>query len=88
MCRCCIHPANKCYNATIVAILTFMSRINFMLYGVKVPCTEFRCFNCNVIACCKSIQYMYNVLPTKSDSDVMLCLQSYQGLIIDRSLVY
>ena len=23
------------------------------------------------------------VLPTKSDSDVMFCLQSYQGLIID-----
>ena len=27
-------------------------------------------------------------LPVKSDSDVMFCLQSYQGLIIDRSLVY
>ena len=29
-----------------------------------------------------------NVLPAKSDSDVMFCLQSYQGLIINRSLVY
>ena len=28
------------------------------------------------------------VLPAKSDSDVMLCLQSYQGLIIVRSFVY
>ena len=28
------------------------------------------------------------VLPAKSDSDVMFCLKSYQGLIIDRSLVY
>ena len=28
------------------------------------------------------------VLPAKSDSDVMFCLQSYQGFIIDRSLVY
>ena len=28
------------------------------------------------------------VLPAKSDSDVMFCLQSYQGLIIDISLVY
>ena len=28
------------------------------------------------------------VLPAKSDSDVMFCLQSYQGLMIDRSLVY
>ena len=28
------------------------------------------------------------VLPAKSDSDFMLCLQSYQGLIIDRLLEY
>ena len=28
------------------------------------------------------------VLPAKSDSGVMFCLQSYQELIIDRSLVY
>ena len=28
------------------------------------------------------------VLLAKSDSDVMFRLQSYQGLIIDRSLVY
>ena len=29
-----------------------------------------------------------SVLQVKSDSDVMFCLQSYQRLIIDRSLVY
>ena len=28
------------------------------------------------------------VLPAKSDSDVMFCLQSNQGLIVDRSLVH
>ena len=28
------------------------------------------------------------VLPAKSDSDAMLCLQCYQGLRVDRSLVY
>ena len=28
------------------------------------------------------------VLPVKSDSEVMFCIQSYQGLIIDISLVY
>ena len=27
-------------------------------------------------------------LPTKSDSDVIFCLQSYQGLMIDILLVY
>ena len=32
--------------------------------------------------------FPFTVLPVKSDSDVMLCLQSYQGLRIDRSLVY
>ena len=31
---------------------------------------------------------LVTVLPAKSDSDVMLCLQSYQGLRIDISLVY
>ena len=29
----------------------------------------------------------FTVLPAKSDSDVMLCLQSYQGLMIDILLV-
>ena len=28
------------------------------------------------------------VVPAKSDSDIMVCLQSYRGLRIDRSLVY
>ena len=28
------------------------------------------------------------VLPARSDGDVMFCLQSYKGLLIDRSLVY
>ena len=32
--------------------------------------------------------YNSTVVPTKSDSDVMFCLQIYQGLIIGRSLVY
>ena len=27
------------------------------------------------------------VMPAKSDSDIIFCLQSYQGFIIDRSLV-
>ena len=42
-----------------------------------------RCFTVNHSTC--------TVLPAKGDSDVMFCLQclrSYQGLIIDRSLVY
>ena len=34
------------------------------------------------------INVLATVLPAKSDSDVMLCLQSYQGLMIDRLLVH
>ena len=34
------------------------------------------------------ILYTGTVVPTKSDSDVMFCLQKKQGLILDRSLVY
>ena len=33
-------------------------------------------------------ELLITVLPAKSDSDFMFYLQSYQGLIIDRSLVY
>ena len=35
-------------------------------------------------------QFIINTMsycPAKSDSDVMFCLQRYQGIIIDRSLV-
>ena len=32
--------------------------------------------------------YKGTILPVKSDSDVMFCLQSYLGLRIDGSLVY
>ena len=35
-----------------------------------------------------SLLYTSIVLPAKSDSDFLFCLQKYQGLIIDRSLVY
>ena len=34
------------------------------------------------------LSYICTVLPAKSESDDMFCLQSYQGLRIDRSHVY
>ena len=42
------------------------------------------------IRCCSLLikRQVCTVLPSKSDSDLMLCLQSYQGLAIDRLLVY
>ena len=33
-------------------------------------------------------EFTHTVLPAKSDNDFMFCLQSYQGIIIDISLVY
>ena len=36
----------------------------------------------------ESISQNTTVLPAKSDSDVMFCLQRYQGLRIERSFVY
>ena len=44
-----------------------------------------------IMAVCKhdiSVFSIFTVTPVKSDSDVMFCLQSTQGLKIDRSLVY
>ena len=35
----------------------------------------------------KVVSDLFTVLPAKSNSDFMFCLQSYQGLIINRSLV-
>ena len=35
----------------------------------------------------KKLKYT-TVLPAKSDSGIMFCLQSYQGLMINRSVVY
>ena len=42
----------------------------------------------NIFLYVKCILVESTVLPAKSDSDIMVCLQTYQGLIIARSLVY
>ena len=51
---------------------------------------ELNCFQTGYMSC--HMRFMnkspFTVLPAKSDSDFMFCLQDYQGLIIDRSLVY
>ena len=52
------------------------------------------CFVYKVIRDLESIDHLCinpirsTVVPTKSDSDAMFCLQSYKGLRIDISLVY
>ena len=44
------------------------------------------CTSCHMTMSVKGVAD--TVLPARSDSDVMFCLQSDQGLRIDRSLVY
>ena len=71
---------------TFVCILILTEILKFMLmrderdksFIISRPCY----FNEN------SDLEICTVLPAKSDSDVMFCLHSYQGLIIDISLVY
>ena len=49
----------------------------------------FRCANFSFFASLFfNTEYYPASLPVKSDSDFMFCLQNYQGLIIDRALVY
>ena len=59
------------------------------------PCKMFFLFIFSIVMVCIIVsttiplcKYTFTVLPAKSDSDIMFCLQSYQGLRIDRSLVY
>ena len=55
---------------------------NMVLRKVNLKNSEVRNNPENILPCIST------VLQAKSDSDFMFCLQSYQWLIIDRSLVY
>ena len=49
---------------------------------------KFEVENFEVLLCLKQGGKYTTILPAKSDSDDVFCLQKYQGLMIDRSLVY
>ena len=51
-----------------------------------VVCCYCLCLSGLMIGLCLCV--LSTVVPTKSDSDVIFCLQSYKGLRIDKSLVY
>ena len=59
----------------------------FVTFG-KTPPKVFKSKRLQLFGGKPDIALVCTVLPAKSDSDVMFCLQSYQGLRIDRSLVY
>ena len=63
----------------MISMLLVKEKLNTIFDVVGVHCKKCNCTHKEVAA---------TVLPAKSDSDVTLCLQSYLGLIIDRSLVY
>ena len=61
----------------------------FVLFIYNYETLKFTILQINI----KQISYklcnlQVTVLPAKSDSEVMFCLQSYHGLRIDRSFVY
>ena len=58
-----------------------------MLHGLNVHVVNFQhCItSSNVVIV---YNQLFTVPPAKSDSDDMFCLQSYQGHVIDKSLVY
>ena len=53
--------------------------------GITGEMVALSCFSRKASVC---LHQKTTVLPAKSDSDVMFCLQSYKGLRIDISLVY
>ena len=70
-----------CWKSHVVAQLLLLktpSLYNVSLCLIKVF----------IVAVLKIVENSDTVLLAKSDSDVMFCLQSYLGLIIDRSLLY
>ena len=69
------------------------AKINILLFAKSTE-RDRTLHLCNVIDIIAFLSYIHvqdvensTVVPTKSDSDVMFCLQSYQGLRIDRSPV-
>ena len=72
-----------------------MLRTNSFQNNISLLKMETKCMVCivykqtNVNIAIRSLQhYIGTVVPTKSDSDVMFCLQMYYRLRIDRPLVY
>ena len=65
-----------------------MSDISNLLIAFFGSCNILSCQPSVTVTSCFVTKLSGSVLPAKSDIDFMFCLQSYQGLIIDRSLVY
>ena len=75
-----IDPAGKenfC-RAIMVSKQVFASLTEYVQVSFQLLCTTLPL----------SFIQLTTIVPTESDSDVMFCLQSYHGLIINRSLVY
>ena len=62
----------------------FYLNLNLRAVTVEIKYSSEAMYN-KFLICCKW-QFDATVLPAKSDTDAMFCLQSYQGLRIDRSI--
>ena len=82
---------------TFVGILKFMKKFMLIDYELNLNKTFYHeprvCYKSDqgraFVSDISKLQFSAcTVLPAKSDSDIMFCLQHYWGLIIDRSHVY
>ena len=60
--------------------------VNLPFLDGNVPCSS--SYSVYILQLTRFEMVSSTVVPARSDSDLMFCLQSYQGLRIDRSLVY
>ena len=60
------------------------------MHSVFLRNVQFGCLYIIVLSCCNVLEVLFKttVLSANGDSGFMLCLQRYQGLIIDISIVY
>ena len=68
-------------------VLLYVGSLTVIAF-MKIVCVCVFYIVCKNIILCILECHLPTVLPAKSDSDVIFCLQNYQGLRIDSSLVY
>ena len=91
---CCYTYKVKTNDVLHVLILLCLPPYNLTYLKLDIKCLLPMTSNCSLLSHAKRSTTVPTkdqndtVVPAKSDSDVMFCLQSYQVLSIDRSLEY
>ena len=96
-CFAVIHNSKQLLERLLLLINPHLLKAGFLSH---VSSIDVYCLTMTVYTCCTAsgtstkTEYLealcatLTILPAKSDSDDMFCLQNYKGLIIDRSFVY